>query len=185
MKREKRIENGFREGALLKTGELLVVLHSLKRRYSDALVDFAKSIKTKIAQFYRYRQKLVSGINRVNKHHRVFRHLKTKGMSGGLSSAKPRPRRLWNLTASSLSSGKSEVHNASRTPGMVSPAGISEPGRCTVEPGARTPMASIVESTALHSGIAETACYIWIRGLPIRGESWLPSKSNCSSQKRR
>jgi hypothetical protein len=45
MKREKRIENGFREGALLKTGELLVVLHSLKRRYSDALVDLQKASK--------------------------------------------------------------------------------------------------------------------------------------------
>jgi hypothetical protein len=41
----------LREGALLKTGELLVVLHSLKRRYSDALVDLQKASKLKSPSF--------------------------------------------------------------------------------------------------------------------------------------
>jgi hypothetical protein len=78
--------------------------------------------------------------------------------SGELTSATGRRKKSSNLTASPSDSGKNENGICCPTPIMISPSGIKEAGKSIVEHNERAQAASTVESTALHSWIAETAC---------------------------
>ena len=64
------------DSSVLKSGELLVVLHCLHQRGYDALVDLGKSIGTGVVQFYRHRQEPVPWIGR-SKNGRLFRRPRT------------------------------------------------------------------------------------------------------------
>gem|GEM_PF-5129530 len=64
------------ESSVLKPGQLLVVLHCLTERGSDALVDLRKSIGIGVVQFYRHRQEPVPWTRR-SKNGRLFRRPRT------------------------------------------------------------------------------------------------------------
>ena len=64
------------DSSVLKSGELLVVLHCLNRRGYSALVDLRKSIGTGVVQFYRHRQEPVPWTRRSG-NGRLFRRPRT------------------------------------------------------------------------------------------------------------
>jgi len=75
MSRTMRLEK-LTESSVLKPGQLLVVLHCLTERGSDALVDLRKSIGIGVVQFYRHRQEPVPWTRR-SKNGRLFRRPRT------------------------------------------------------------------------------------------------------------
>jgi hypothetical protein len=77
-------------------------------------------------------------------------------MSGGPIARPIESGRSPKITASPSRPGQSGVGIDYRLPTTISFFAISEAGRSIVQPSARMQLASIVESTALHSGIAET-----------------------------
>ena len=75
MSRTMRLEK-LTESSVLKPGQLLVVLHCLTERGSDALVDLRKSIGIGVVQFYRHRREPVPWIGRSG-NGRLFRRPRT------------------------------------------------------------------------------------------------------------
>ena len=75
MNRTMRVKK-LTHSSALKPGELLVVLHCLTERGSDAFVDLRKHVGTGVVKFYRHRQEPVPWIGR-SKDGRLFRRPRT------------------------------------------------------------------------------------------------------------
>ena len=103
-------------------------------------------------------------------------------MSGGPIAQPIRPGRFSKIMASPSRSGQGGVGIGCQPLTMISFFAISEPGRSTVEPSARMQMASISESTALHSGIRQRVKF-WLGDSQLKGESSLSPENNYFSQK--